>query len=325
MASHPLVVYGRYTGAAPAELRLRARAGERSVTFPVEVVASGEASRTLARLWAREQIGALDLTRATTTSEDVEQQARRDILQLGLQHHLVTAYTSLVAVDRSRRVEGLALEVVQPVEAVQGMESRVVVDAAQVTKVRMDQARYIPLGGTSRDFTAVVDMAPTAGRDTAGIRLSGTTGAESRYVVDGLPGDGSAFGSPTPPAMSDALGDPGRGFVAVEPYARARIAAVSGPSDAESDRLRALLRADAEPLAQCFLDAGRTTYRVHRKLVLVVHLTATGGLARMEVKGRESLTPALTACLRQRMWPRVRGAVSPGATVEIDLGVWMRF
>lgn len=310
LASHPLVVHGRYTGAAPAELRLRARAGERSVTFPIEVVASGESSRTLARLWAREQIGALDLTRATTTSTDVEQRARRDILQLGLQHHLVTAYTSLVAVDRSRRVEGLALEIAQPVEAVHGMESRVGA-----------QARYIPLGGTSRDFTAVVDMAPTAGRDAAGIRLSGSTGAESRYVVDGS----SAFGSPTPPAHSDALGDPGRGFVAVEPYARARIAAVSGPSDAESDRLRDLLRADAEPLAKCFLDAGSTTYRVHRKLVLVVHLTATGGLARMEVKGRESLGPALTACLRQRVWPRVRGAVSPGATVEIDLGVWMRF
>ncbi|MCY0994978.1 VIT and VWA domain-containing protein [Nannocystis sp. ILAH1] len=325
LASHPLVVHGRYTGAAPTELRLRARAGERSVTFPIEVVASGESSRTLARLWAREQIGALDLTRATTTSADVELQARRDILQLGLQHHLVTAYTSLVAVDRSRRVEGLAVEVVQPIEAVHGTEGRVVVDAARVTKIRMDQARYIPVGGTSRDFTAVVDMAPTASRDTAGIRLGGSTGAESRYVVDGLPGDGSAFGGPTPPALSDALGDPGRGFVAVEPYARARIAAVNGPSDAESDRLRALLRADAEPLAQCFLDAGRTTYRVHRKLVLVVHLTATGGLARMEVKGRESLSPALTACLRQRVWPRVRGAVSPGATVEIDLGVWMRF
>ncbi|PCC67589.1 Ca-activated chloride channel family protein [Nannocystis exedens] len=325
LASHPLVVHGRYTGAAPDELRLRARIGERSVTFPIEVVASADAGRTLGRLWAREQIGALDLTRATATSADVEQQARRAILQLGLQHQLVTAYTSLIAVDRSRRVDGLAVEVVQPVEAVHGMDGRVVSDVAQVTKIRMDQARHVLLGGTSRDFTAVVDLAPTASRDAAGIRLGGSTGAEARYVLDGQNAQVSTFDRPAAPAMPDALGDPGRGFVAVEPYARARIGAVSGPGEAESDRLRALLRADAEPLAQCFLDAGRTTYRVHRKLVLVVHLTATGGLARMEVKGREPLGPALTACLRQRVWPRVRGVVGPGTTVEIDLGVWMRF
>ena len=31
-------------------------------------------------------------------------------------------------------------------------------DAAQVTKVKMDEARNIPVGGTSRDFTAVVDI-----------------------------------------------------------------------------------------------------------------------------------------------------------------------
>jgi Ca-activated chloride channel family protein len=326
LASHPLVVHGRYTGAAPAELRLRARAGERSVTFPIEVVASAESSRILARLWAREQIDALDLTRATTTSADVEQQARRGILQLGLQHHLVTAYTSLVAVDRSRRIDGLAVEVVQPGEAVAGMEGdRVISDGAQVTKIRLDQARNIPVGGASRDFTAVVDVSPTASRDGGGIRLSGSTGAEPRYAVDGQHAHAPNFARPTPPLLPDALGDPGRGFVAVEPHARARIGAISGVSEAESVRLRALLRAEAEPLAQCFLDAGSTTYRVHRKLVLVVHLTATGGLARMEVKGREPLSPALTACLRQRVYPRVRGAVSPGATVEIDLGVWMRF
>jgi Ca-activated chloride channel family protein len=316
LASHPLVVHGRYEGAAPAELRLRARVGERSVSFPIEVVRSGESGRTLARLWARERIGALDLARATAGSAEDAQQARRSILQLGLQHHLVTAYTSLVAVDRTRRVEGLAAEVVQPVEAVAGT------DSAQITRLRADQVRHIPVGGTSRDFTAVVDLAPTASRDTAGIRLGWGVVAESRYVVDRRHRRYQpTFGLPP----SEALDDPGRGFSGVEPYARARIGAVSGASDAEAVRLRALLRADAESLAQCFLDAGDVTYRVHRRLVLVVRLTAAGGLARMEVKGRAPLSPGLTACLRQKVYPRVRGVVSPGTTVEIDLGVWMRF
>ncbi|HEY8379329.1 MAG TPA: TonB-dependent receptor [Nannocystis sp.] len=68
-------------------------------------------------------------------------------------------------------------------------------DAAQVTKVKMDQARNIPIGGTNRDFTAVVDMSPTASRDAAGIRFGSSTGAEAKYVVDGQNATSPAFGT----------------------------------------------------------------------------------------------------------------------------------
>jgi hypothetical protein len=52
--------------------------------------------------------------------------------------------------------------------------------------VDMEQAKNLPVGAdTSRDFTAVVDLAPTASRDAAGISLAGTTGAETRYTVEG--------------------------------------------------------------------------------------------------------------------------------------------
>jgi len=327
LAGHPLVVHGRYAGAAPSEVRLLARVGERSVVFPVEVVTSRDAAPTLARLWARDRIGELDLTRATANSYDTEQRARAEILRLGLQHHLVTQFTSLVAVDRSRRVDGLAIEVVQPVEPVRGMElegGRVVNDAAQVTKIDMSRARNIPVGGTSRDFTAVVDMSPTATRDSAGIRLGGSTGAESRYTVDGVGKSDALFGM-SPPSAPDVVAHPGRGFTPVEAYARARILAVRGADDPDAERLQARLRGDAEPLARCFADAGRSTYRIHRKLALVLRFTAAGTLARMDVKGRERLAPAITACLRQRVWPLLGSAVRPGGTLEIDLGVWMRF
>ncbi|MDC0667264.1 VIT and vWA domain-containing protein [Nannocystis radixulma] len=322
LASHPLVVHGRYAGAAPTEVRLLARVGERSVTFPVEVVTSQESAPTLARLWARDRIAALDLTRMTATSSETEQHARAEILRLGLQHHLVTQFTSLVAVDRSRRVEGLAVEVVQPVEPVHGMHA--ITNTPQISKVDMSRIHNIPIGGTSRDFTAVVDMSPTASHDAGAIRLGGSTGAESRYVIDGVRSSGAQFGwsAPTPP---DAVQPPGRGFTPVETYARARIGAVRGADEPETGRLQARLRGDAEPLARCFVDAGRSTYRIHRKLVLVLRFTAAGTLARMDVKGRERLAPAITTCLRQRVWPLLGGAVRPGGTIEIDLGVWMRF
>jgi hypothetical protein len=64
-----------------------------------------------------------------------------------------------------------------------------------VTKVKMDEMRQVPVGGTSRDFTAVLDLSPTAQRDAAGVRLAGTSGAESKYVVDGANATNPAFGT----------------------------------------------------------------------------------------------------------------------------------
>ena len=53
----------------------------------------------------------------------------------------------------------------------------------------------VPVGGTSRDFTAVLDVAPTATKDAAGVRLAGQAGGESRYVIDGANVDSPSFGN----------------------------------------------------------------------------------------------------------------------------------
>ncbi len=57
--------------------------------------------------------------------------------------------------------------------------------AASMT-IGMDEAKMLPVGSdSSRDFTAVVDLAPRATRDAAGIRLQGTTAAEYGHPVAG--------------------------------------------------------------------------------------------------------------------------------------------
>ena len=70
----------------------------------------------------------------------------------------------------------------------------IVVDATPVDvaststgiKIGMEEAKKLPVGSnTSRDFTAVVDLVPTATRDAADISLAGTTGAETKYTIDG--------------------------------------------------------------------------------------------------------------------------------------------
>jgi tetratricopeptide (TPR) repeat protein len=50
----------------------------------------------------------------------------------------------------------------------------------------MEELRNVPVGSsTSRDFTAAIESAPGVAVDASGIRLAGTTGAESRYIVEG--------------------------------------------------------------------------------------------------------------------------------------------
>ena len=68
-------------------------------------------------------------------------------------------------------------------------------DTAAASKISMEEAKNLPVGGSGRDFTSVVDISPTASRDSAGISLAGTTGAESKYTVEGANVTNPAFGT----------------------------------------------------------------------------------------------------------------------------------
>jgi hypothetical protein len=87
------------------------------------------------------------------------------------------------------------------------VQSKVRADTSTVTKIKMDEVRQIPVGGTSRDYTAVVEMAPSATRDAAGIRLAGTTGAESKYIVDGANTTSPTFGTVSTTIVQEFIED----------------------------------------------------------------------------------------------------------------------
>ncbi|MEM9460503.1 MAG: vWA domain-containing protein [Myxococcota bacterium] len=77
------------------------------------------------------------------------------------------------------------------------------IDLGEGRTVSFEEFRNIPVGSsTSRDFTAVVESSATASRDSAGISLAGTTGAESRYSVD-VGGQQVAAGRLTAGAVDD--------------------------------------------------------------------------------------------------------------------------
>jgi Ca-activated chloride channel family protein len=123
-ASHTVVMHGQYRGTPTGTVRIVARApGASAATeLTVDVSPSVADDRILSTLWAREKIA--DLTWATWAGDMDRYQAEREITELGLQHHLVTAYTSLVAVDRSRTVgDGDPTHVVQPVEVPEDVDA----------------------------------------------------------------------------------------------------------------------------------------------------------------------------------------------------------
>ena len=68
-------------------------------------------------------------------------------------------------------------------------------DAVSRTKIKPEQLRLAGTGGTNRDFTSVVDVAPTVTSDAGGLRLGGTTSAETRYTLDNANITTPAFGT----------------------------------------------------------------------------------------------------------------------------------
>jgi Ca-activated chloride channel family protein len=94
-AGEPVVLLARLGGASRAELTVT---GRRDVT-PWETTLRVEADSDetgIHKLWARKKIGGLmDRLREGGDRDDV----RRAVVAVALQHHLVSAYTSLVAVD----------------------------------------------------------------------------------------------------------------------------------------------------------------------------------------------------------------------------------
>ena len=124
-ASHAVVMIGRYRGQIERAPTLYATVAGSEETIELEVVvaASDHDDRILSTLWAREKIAALTAARwdAAIDFDELESQ----VTGLGLAYHLVTAYTSLVAVDRSRRVgDGSPIEIVQPVEVPEDVDAK---------------------------------------------------------------------------------------------------------------------------------------------------------------------------------------------------------
>ena len=100
----PVVVTGRFDGAAPTTVRVRGRAGGELVaaSFEIDLSRADDTHEALPAVWARQYIAQL----ADRATYDRDLDLHQQIESIALQYGLMSAYTSFVAVDSKTRTQG---------------------------------------------------------------------------------------------------------------------------------------------------------------------------------------------------------------------------
>ncbi|MCK5689894.1 VWA domain-containing protein, partial [Myxococcota bacterium] len=121
-ASRPLIINGRFKNAGSEIITIRGTANGRPVEIPLNITLPEVEGRNPAvkKLWARAKIDWLERDLwGGNNAQTIE-----SITNLGLKFHLVTAFTSLVAVDKSQTVDGESKTILQPVETPEGVNAQ---------------------------------------------------------------------------------------------------------------------------------------------------------------------------------------------------------
>jgi Ca-activated chloride channel family protein len=122
-AGAPVVILGRYRGAAPAGAAIEIEGTSLGDPLRMSVVASGaaQASTWLAASWARAHLRDLEDQYAATARGELEQQ----IVRVSKQFSVLSRFTAFVAIDRSAVVNkgGVLHQAVQPVEPPAGWDA----------------------------------------------------------------------------------------------------------------------------------------------------------------------------------------------------------
>ena len=143
-ALEPLVVWARYRGPGEGTVTVRGRIANRATSFPIAVTLpeAGPEHAAISRLWARNRI--TELTRESHFSGESAPIIER-IMNLALQHNLVSRYTSLVAVEdtpATTSAQGAPRTIAQPSEAPEGvnmqMAGGVVTTSAEFDDAEID-------------------------------------------------------------------------------------------------------------------------------------------------------------------------------------------
>ena len=124
-AAKPVVIKGRYIKGSSGTIKLKGRtaAGAYQREIAVNFPEHNPDNRVLASQWARAKVGHLMMQdMAGAQREQMKPEVKEQIVKLGIDYHLMTQFTSFVAVEERRTTEGGAPRtILVPVEMPEGV------------------------------------------------------------------------------------------------------------------------------------------------------------------------------------------------------------
>lgn len=201
-SAKPVIVSGRYTGAAQGRILLRGKMSGRDFVreIPVTLPENEPQHDVLATLWARRKVDDLmsrDMNglQAGTTGDEL----REAITKLGLDYRLMTQFTSFVAIEDRVVTDGSESRTVEvPVEmpasfvtsymtTVDVSGSAATIDATDSkiqTIVTTNTVETLPRG---TNFTSLLQVASAVRNEplSGGFQIDGASGSENTFIIDG--------------------------------------------------------------------------------------------------------------------------------------------
>ena len=123
-AERPVIIFGKYKGAAKGSITIKGTAGNKSYskTFNVSEVKPDSKNAALRYLWARKRIQSLDDYNFLRQDDE----RIMEVTNLGLKYNLLTNYTSFIAIEEKVVNNGDLTTVDQPLPLPEGVENSAV-------------------------------------------------------------------------------------------------------------------------------------------------------------------------------------------------------
>ncbi len=291
-ATRPLVINGRFAKGGTDTVTVSGNRNGKpfSLEVPVTLHTRGRARGALPTLWARAQVDGLE--RRLWGGHDADAVAA--IEKLGLEYRIVTAYTSFVAVDRSRTVgDGEPATVVQPVEAPAGVE---------VQSAPPAHAMY----GAAAPAAGLMGSAAGDAAGVGGLGLIGTGQGGGGYGAGRVHGLGRV----------DVGGGEGAARLAERslkanvkvPQVRAGNAVVAGSLDKQL--VQRVIRRHHRQIRYCYERALNKNPKLAGRLVLELVIDALGKVTKATVSEDQLKDPAVAECVTRQAarWRFPKGA-----------------
>jgi len=306
-ASKPLVVHGRFSQSGSGKAILKGRADGKGLELPVVVdfLAEDHGDDVQATLWARAKLH--DLERDLWGGYDTR--VVEAITDLGLTYRIVTAYTSFVAVDRSRVVgNGDPTTIVQPVDAaedvdISGLEgskvgTKVVVSKQQIQISEPSSVRY---EDAPREKSKEKKSSKTPAKKSRPPKDSAPSPRSADFSVGEGSGVGGVRGETAQPAAQDSP-------------VTAPDAEVQGALD--TTEIKSIIRKSIKKIQQCYESELLNNPMLSGKISLEITINSKGVVTGVKVvsntlegDGGEAVAACMMKEVKKLKFPKSNGEV----------------